>query len=429
MFLLSKTYLQKPKFTTIADSESTADVTFGKVRPRQEVTEDIAICAVPSVAMGKFTLEQVKEWLISVSRSDSNSNSSSTSGEISVNFELEALIVYDYIAKLSNNATTSTTSATSNNVSSAKNKVELPKSSIFGSVTVSSRLKMYGNKGTANASSTNSSSNNEAVVLRAGQHLLRVNNIATALHAAQNATNSANSTTDGSISTTSTDNITTTLAHSKAAELLFREAVIRRSQYDASLLEYERVTSLQNTRMRIEDQASTNFQASVLQLGKHKNNPSSSTNSVKVEGSSGTSEKRFFAAGEATSSGEHAAKRIKTEPTPSATNNASTVSVSPEDTSDFADFDLEDLVGGPVASANASKYANIKTVATTTNNNGSRPVVPKIATTSSSSNGNHVNSSNSNGVTIKQEGEGSSSHNATETKKVGSRPRPKFVIS
>ena len=421
-------HLQKPKFTTIADSESTADVTFGKVRPRQEVTEDIAICAVPSVAMGKFTLEQVKEWLISVSRSDSNSNSSSTSGEISVNFELEALIVYDYIAKLSNNATTSTTSATSNNVSSAKNKVELPKSSIFGSVTVSSRLKMYGNKGTANGSST-SSSRNEAVVLRAGQHLLRVNNIATALHAAQNTANSANSTTDSSISTTTIDDSTATVVHSKAAELLLREAVIRRSQYDASLLEYERVTSLQNTRMRIEDQASTNFQASVLQLGKHKNNPSSSTNSVKVEGSSGVSEKRSFAAEEATSSGDHAAKRIKTEPTFSATNNTSAVGVTPEDSSDFADFDLEDLVGGPVASANASKYANIKTVATTTNTSGSRPVVPKVVTTSSSSNGNHINSNNSNGVTIKQEGEGSSAHSATETKKVGSRPRPKFVIS
>ena len=423
---------QKPKFTTIADSESAADITFGKVRPRQEVTEDIAICAVPSVAMGKFTLDQVKEWLISVSQSDSNSNSSSTSGENSMNYEKEALIVYDYIAKLSNNTTASTTSTTSNNTASAKNKVELPKSSIFGSVTVSSRLKMYGNKGTANGSSTNS--NSEAVVLRAGQHLLRVNNIATALHAAQynNTTSSVNSTTDGSISTTSTDNNTATLAHSKAAELLFREAVIRRSQYDASLLEYERVTSLQNTRMRIEDQASTNFQASVLQLGKHKNNPSSSsTNSVKVEGSSAVSEKRPFAAEETTSSGDHAAKRVKTEPTSSAANNTSAVGITPEDSSasDFADFDLEDLVGGPVASANASKYANIKTVSTTTNTNGSRPVVPKIATTSSSSNGNHTNSSNNNGITIKQEGEGSSAQSATETKKVGSRPRPKFVIS
>jgi len=58
--MLSYTSQQKPKFTTIADNELSADVTFGKVRPRHEVTEDIAICAVPTVAMGKFTLEQVK---------------------------------------------------------------------------------------------------------------------------------------------------------------------------------------------------------------------------------------------------------------------------------------------------------------------------------------------------------------------------------
>jgi hypothetical protein len=156
-----------------------ADASFGHVRPRAEVTEDIAVCAVPSVAMGKFSLEQVREWLSAVAKgrlsagdsggaanhgtaaaggamgsaassqgSSNNGNSSagangktagvpSTSSAVSQpDYSAEAEVIYNHIAKLH----AETIEATAKTV---KERRELPKSAIFGTVTKLDRMKRF----------------------------------------------------------------------------------------------------------------------------------------------------------------------------------------------------------------------------------------------------------------------------------------------
>jgi hypothetical protein len=156
-----------------------ADASFGHVRPRSEVTEDIAVCAVPSVAMGKFSLEQVHEWLSAVAKGTLSAGYSSgavnhgtaapggamgstissqggvNSGHSSVgangktggvpnasstvlqpDYSAEAEIIYNHIAKLHAEAIEAT-------AKTVKERRELPKSAIFGTVTKLDRMKRF----------------------------------------------------------------------------------------------------------------------------------------------------------------------------------------------------------------------------------------------------------------------------------------------
>jgi type IV secretory pathway TrbL component len=154
-----------------------ADASFGHVRPRSEVTEDIAVCAVPSVAMGKFSLEQVREWLSAVAKgtvgaevssgavnqgtaaggavgsaassqgSGNNGSSSagvngktggvpSTSTVSQPDYSAEAEIIYNHVAKLHAEAIEAT-------AKTVKERRELPKSAIFGTVTKLDRMKRF----------------------------------------------------------------------------------------------------------------------------------------------------------------------------------------------------------------------------------------------------------------------------------------------
>jgi hypothetical protein len=148
------------------------------VRPRAEVTEDIAVCAVPSVAMGKFSLEQVREWLSAVAKgrlsagdssgavnhgtaaagamgSTASSQGSSNNGHSSAgansktggipstnsavsqpDYSAEAEIIYNHIAKLHAEAIEAT-------AKTVKERRELPKSAIFGTVTKLDRMKRF----------------------------------------------------------------------------------------------------------------------------------------------------------------------------------------------------------------------------------------------------------------------------------------------
>jgi hypothetical protein len=165
------------KFVPLSDLGA-ADASFGHVRPRAEVTEDIAVCAVPSVAMGKFSLEQVHEWLSAVAKgtlsvgdssgaanqstatggamgsaassqgSSSNGHSSAvangkTSGVPSTSsttsqsdYSAEAEIIYNHVAKLHAEAIEAT-------AKTVKERRELPKSAIFGTVTKLDRMKRF----------------------------------------------------------------------------------------------------------------------------------------------------------------------------------------------------------------------------------------------------------------------------------------------
>lgn len=181
---------------------------------------------------------------------------------------------------------------------------------------------------------------------------------------------------------------------------------MRRSQYDAALLEYERIVALQNTRMRIEDTISTNMQASVLQLGRK--------NAV----GNGSSSSDVWAAGENNST--DSTKRQRVESVPAVGNithhtvPVHSVAVSSEltlDPQEALDIDLEELVGGPVTSVSESRYASIK----------------KPDSTARSSPGLH--GAGSSGARVKVEGSAASSTAAAGGKKLGMKPRPKIVIS
>jgi hypothetical protein len=268
---------------------------------------------------------------------------------------------------------------------------------------------------------------------KAGLHLLRVANITAALHPSAAPANG---------SAGSAGSATAERAH--RAETHFREAVIRRSQYDATLLEYERITALQQTRMRIEDQVSTNFQASVLQPRK----------SVVISTTTGSSAAGGEGAG--TEESVQANKRIRTETAapvvpvqetaPAATVVATAaVKVEAAEAADESfDFDLEELVGGKVATAASSKYANLQTTggssgggATSSNGNGNH---------SSAGGAAHVRAEVHHGasavggaqVTVPGTaaaaaaagvGESAAAPAGAGAKKVGMKPRPKFVIS
>lgn len=403
--------------------------TFGSVRPRHEVTEDVAVSTVPAVSMGKFSLDQVREWLLAVAKesvvvpaASGHTTSTCTKGVSASsrpNYETQALIVYDHIANLLTKPATVEPSATS--LLPAAKVRELPKSTIFGTVTVSSRLKRYRSTSTSSTGSNGNGNGNGQqsegnAVLRAGQHLLRVQNIAAALHRADT------SSTCG-VESKSADSIDSPRDEiNRQAEILFREAVIRRSQYDASLQEYERLVSLQNTRMRIEDQISTNFQASVLQARK----PAATSAGVKTEDGDG-------AAGEA-----QASKRARTESHPTAAATASSAAVvAPAMEEESLDFDLEEFVGGPVATVDKSRYASVVPRAanghSTVRDNGasslgSAQILSQRSMSSASSDSNTgiaAGTGHASGV--------QSSAAATATgaavKKVGMKPRPKIVIS
>jgi hypothetical protein len=148
------------------------------VRPRAEVTEDIAVCAVPSVAMGKFSLEQVREWLGAVAKGTLSAGDStgavnqgtvaggamgsaaSSQGEVNdghssagangktggipstssavsqPDYSAEAEIIYNHIAKFHAEAIEAT-------AKTVKERRELPKSAIFGTVTKLDRMKRF----------------------------------------------------------------------------------------------------------------------------------------------------------------------------------------------------------------------------------------------------------------------------------------------
>jgi hypothetical protein len=135
------------------------------------------VCAVPSVAMGKFSLEQVHEWLSVVAKcrlsaGDSGgavnhgtaaggsmgsaaSSQGGNSGHRSVgangktggvpstsstvpqpDYSAEAEIIYNHIAKLHAEAIEAT-------AKTVKERRELPKSAIFGTVTKLDRMKRF----------------------------------------------------------------------------------------------------------------------------------------------------------------------------------------------------------------------------------------------------------------------------------------------
>ena len=226
-------------------------------------------------------------------------------------------------------------------------------------------------------------------------HLLRVHNITAALGIRSN--NNSSSTP-----------AETSRHH--AAESLFREAVVRRSQYDAALLEYERIVALQNTRMRIEDTISTNMQASVLQLGR------------KTTAGNGNSSSDVWTASENNST--DSTKRQRVESVPAVGNSTQhtvpvhSVAVPSEltlDPQEALDIDLEELVGGPVTSVSESRYASIKKPDSTARNS------PGLRGASSSG--------SSSGVQVKVEGSAASSTATAGGKKLGMKPRPKIVIS
>jgi hypothetical protein len=127
------------KFVPIKDGGAAENAaSFGHVRPRHEVTEDVAISAVPNVAMGKFSLDQVKEWLMAVAvpaATTAGANDSASNGAPKENFTAEAALIVSYITKL--------TAADAAEVAARAARRELPQSSIFGTVTVSNRLKRY----------------------------------------------------------------------------------------------------------------------------------------------------------------------------------------------------------------------------------------------------------------------------------------------
>lgn len=297
---------------------------------------------------------------------------------------------------------------------------------------------------------------------KAGLHLLRVQNITTALSATTTTSTASAAVAEG--------------LNNKSAEMYFREAVIRRSQYDASLLEYERITALQKTRIRIEDHASTNFQASVLQPRKVAGPYASSSNSASAAVGVGGESAHTNVSSSSGSSGtmvnddaedRQAAKRPRlsdsneTAPVPPISTSTSTSvgggaaaattggaeKVVVAEVEEELEFDLEDLVGGPIPTASSSRFANITTKPTTTaasqsnNSNNSHVYSSGSSSYGNSNNSNiagvrgvanvktevNVNSSSnsalgSGGVKVKVEG-------GTTAKKVGMKPRPKFVIS
>ena len=116
-------------------SEGTENSDFGRVRPRQEVQDDSAISSVPTVPLGRFTVEQVREWLLAVGAAGGQGSAAG------VDYTAEALMVYAYLEKL----ITKEAAEVADKAAAVRNRPELPKSSIFGTVTVSSRLKRYRN--------------------------------------------------------------------------------------------------------------------------------------------------------------------------------------------------------------------------------------------------------------------------------------------
>jgi hypothetical protein len=112
------------------------------------VTEDAAISTVPNVAMGKFSLDQVKEWLTAIAAPAATTAGSSASASASnsaskEDFTAEAAQIVSYVTKLA--------AADAAEVASRAARRELPQSSIFGTVTVSNRLKRYRNTSTTAA--------------------------------------------------------------------------------------------------------------------------------------------------------------------------------------------------------------------------------------------------------------------------------------
>lgn len=479
---LQKKYISAEESGSLDANSST----FGRVRPRQEVTEDVAVSAVPAVSMGKFSLEQVRDWLLAVAReivvsATATGSSGATAaigtsgagagigavGEAHKSYEQEALKVYQYIAGLVEKAADGGAEAsTTQPANTTTTKVrELPKSTIFGTVTVSSRLKRY--RTTSTSGNGSNGCNENSSVLRAGQYLLRVQNITAALHYTAPADASTAAIESKSTDTPAFPPGAATeqerAEDHRQAEILFREAVIRRSQYDAALQEYERVVGLQSTRMRIEDQVSTNFQASVLNARKPTSAAATPTASVKVE------EGVDHGAGAgAAVEGQLQSKRARTDgaSVPTSANAASVSSFSSakaasssytsqsaavsasaveEAEEEMLDFDLEELVGGPVTSADKSKYANLSRASNGNNASSVRDngvIVGNgngraghIASQRSTSHAQHLEGSSSGAIAGPSAGgAGAASVSgagaaAPSSKKVGMKPRPKIVIS
>jgi hypothetical protein len=103
------------KFVPIKDGGAAENASFGHVRPRHEVTEDVAIAAAAAITAGV--------------------NDSASNGAPQEDFTAEAALIVSYITKL--------TAADAAEVAARAARRELPQSSIFGTVTVSNRLKRY----------------------------------------------------------------------------------------------------------------------------------------------------------------------------------------------------------------------------------------------------------------------------------------------
>lgn len=419
---------------------------FGIISPRSEITHDTAICTVPQIPMGRFDLTQVHTWLFAVS-SSSNATTTTTmnknalTNNVVSSSELEAeaaTFIFDHIAQLmqsqqrreTNTQASSLLSSTSDNMSvtdnntanvtdtssSSSRRKPLPKSTIFGTVTVSSRLNRYkpissnnncntnpsSPSGTAAAtanditslltrSNRRSSSHNNLTnivshrketyesVLTAGQLLLKAN-FSDILSNATSTSSSSDKYNNMDIS------IATGTSSSRfaaaAVDKLFHEAVVRRSQYDALCYESDRLKGMQTKRLRIEDLSNT----SMLHTG----------NALKGDAASGSSSLTTAGLQRYNNSSLHddRTKRTRVESTYtrskddaklSASNAVSNsgsnaiIQVEEEEGEDQCgggeyDFDLEDLVGGPVLSMKDYKQHqsqianNVKNIVATTSN-------------------------------------------------------------
>jgi len=397
---------------SVLDNNGTS-TSFGHVRPRTEVTQDMAICTVPQSSLGKFTtMAQVKEWLLAAVQSPPHGSShdtstkpqqqqqapnvesttgttgdgggsgaaggvdgkevtvaTSTAEEVSApeyNYEAEAMMVFEFIKRQHEDQTRQISLPSGKpNVpnESLRNSNAMPKTTIFGSVTVSGRRKRYEEQ-------KNKALKQGNALKVPGKLLLRVD-FSQAL----------------AFDPTSVDALTQS-RRTEAVKRL-RSALVRRSQYDAALFEYERVSGLQATRLRIEELATSTLHESALRSGI--NNSGSGINSsnqdVLSAGKLSTSEEKetdgpalkrsrlveqgnrgnqnnmgvtkVASAGPADAaaavSSQLPMEQVVEEEVQQETTEQPQEPIQ-EENEDMDEFDLEDLVGGPVASAASSRY-------------------------------------------------------------------------
>jgi hypothetical protein len=259
----------------------------------------------------------------------------------------------------------STTAATSGYLHS---RAKVPRNDgIFGTVTVSSRLKRYG--------ATAGSSNNSKLGGGGGSSYAKDESVAAASGGASGGGRVAQTAGQLLLRVDYRSLLSASNMHREAGTLI-QDATIRRSQYDAKLREYERVSALQATRMRIEDQASTNMQASVLlghaaasaSAGGGSNSSGTGSSGVGGSGGGGASVAQLPVTKRPRTETASVSSVVKVESAsdvaaPSAPSAPSAVSGGNDNIADFdLDIDLEELVGGPIASASENRFADLKAV-------------------------------------------------------------------